>query len=224
MNEPAQTEKDALEDATDQSMCMNWPPSRGPEPKWMTQQPNYAFPEPTLIDDAVRSDSGPGVPWYNVWAYVVDLLGAGPLLANQLVVGAELVTDEQAESRYKAWIAKHPEMGQHDDDVFKTSARTVKYLDDRPLIAVLSYPLSMPVSVRVEPFTISWPKHNGKRPRRPKERQCMTVGWLLWSLAKTYEMIYAEHEKYGIWGHSIRDLCFEQFAIDGDNVHLFVGS
>ncbi len=53
----------------------------------------------------------------------------------------------------------------------------------------------------------------------------MSPGYFLWTIAKEYERIYAEHEKYGVWGHAIGDLGFERITINEDGiVELFIGS
>lgn len=53
-----------------------------------------------------------------------------------------------------------------------------------------------------------------------------TIGGLLWVIAKAYKKIYKNKiGTYGIWGHSIKDLVFENFKIyDNGNVILSIGS
>ena len=54
----------------------------------------------------------------------------------------------------------------------------------------------------------------------------MTVVQLCCRIAKEYkEVIYADCEKYGVWGHVIDDLFIESLKLDDDdNVHVGMGS
>lgn len=221
------------DDSSGEPMCMNWPPSRGPEPEWMTQEPKCIFPQPVLLDDF---DDGPvdeETPLIYTWAYVKDLILAGPALSDRLVVGAETWTPEDQLQQNQEFVAdevinvREKKLGD-----FTPCSRTITYLDirhpgidARPLTAVLDYPFGRRVGVRIEPYTFIRPRH----PNVPDDEQesrgtYQTLGWVLWSLARAYELIYAEHEKYGVWGHSIRDLCFETFSLNGDHVSVGVGS
>ena len=218
-------EKILTDKAEEHPLSMNWPPSRGPEPEWITREPKRDYPQPKIVGDKliVRSEGYEEeadeqerldkLVWYAVWAQVVDLLKAGPDLSDRLVVGASLVSSS----------------GDPDGEEVPPRARTMKYLAFAhagiavgTLKSTLSYPLKSEVEVEIEPYTIDFhwrPEGDAKRLRKD-----LTVGWVLWSLARAYELIYAEHEKYGVWGHSIRDLCFEGIAFQDDRVYVMVGS
>lgn len=211
-----------LTDKAEEHPCsMNWPPSRGPEPEWITREADRCYTQPKIVGDKlnVRSEEGheeeaarlDKLVWHAVWAQVVDLLKAGPTMCDRLVVGASLVSS-----------------GEHGEAV-PPRAQTMKYLElahpgigGRPLRSTLSYPLKCEVEVEIEPYTLDFHWRPEGDPNRL--RKDMTLGWVLWSLARAYELIYAEHEKYGVWGHSIRDLCFEGIAFQDDRVYVMVGS
>lgn len=193
----------------------NWPPSRGPEPEWMTRKPEYVFPEPQLIDEQAtltelgfpphpldtKDDEEPSEQrWMSVSAYVTDLIETPPRTCHSLVVASDIFV---------------PKM-RGDKNYNEMHARAISHIEPRPLVAVLDYPLRVRVGVRVVPFVARY--------QAGDEQRLMSIGWLLWSLARAYELIYAKHEKYGIWGHSIRDLVFELLAIDGERAYVSVGS
>jgi hypothetical protein len=93
--------------------------------------------------------------------------------------------------------------------------------EPKTLTTVINYPLSLDVKLTIPPFCVkfSWPDG------RERERRNMSAGYMLWTIAKEYERIYAEHAKYGVWGHDIGDLHFEGFRIEEDgSTHLHIGS
>jgi hypothetical protein len=63
----------------------------------------------------------------------------------------------------------------------------------------ISYPLKHTVEVTIEPGT-----RGGEH--------WMTVGYILWQVARAYRQIYDEEAvdgRHGVWGHCLRDLFFE---------------
>lgn len=96
----------------------------------------------------------------------------------------------------------------------------------RTLYVDIEYPLERGVRLTIKPMTIRVEeKKPGKKSRCVDTRSEMTVGYFLWSVAKEYERIYKEHEKYGVWGHAIEDLGFETIHINKNGVvDLFIGS
>lgn len=90
-----------------------------------------------------------------------------------------------------------------------------------PLAIRITYPLGTVVVLEYTP------------PASTKAcRYFMSVGHVLWHVAKAYQKIYEEAEedefgqqKYGIWGHSIDDLVFDGITIREDGVvDLSIGS
>lgn len=73
-------------------------------------------------------------------------------------------------------------------------------------------------------FEISYPLEDMKvRVLIPKAKM---LGDILVPIAKTYkELIYAQPEKHGIWGHDLDDLFFEGIVIhDDETTELHMGS
>lgn len=65
--------------------------------------------------------------------------------------------------------------------------------------AVVNYPLNGGYLIPIEP-TLDFKKRH----------MSMNVGNLLWQVAQAYQNeLYQYSKKYGIWGHSLGDLCFE---------------
>lgn len=52
----------------------------------------------------------------------------------------------------------------------------------------------------------------------------MSVGYLLWQLARAYKIIYKSHAKWGVWGHAIGDLTFEIFELNDNIGYVAIGS
>jgi len=52
----------------------------------------------------------------------------------------------------------------------------------------------------------------------------MSVGYLLWVLARAYRKVYEEYGAYGVWGHAIGDLVFERLEIKDNIGVVSVGS
>lgn len=103
--------------------------------------------------------------------------------------------------------------------------------EPRKLVVEIDYPLDVGCKLVLPPMQRSFPAcaycvetskdHDGDS----GERLELSPGYLLWMIAKQYERIYAEHEKYGVWGHALSDLVFEGFSIDDNGVvHLQMGS
>ena len=52
-----------------------------------------------------------------------------------------------------------------------------------------------------------------------------SIADILQPIAKYYKnIIYANPEKYGVYGHEIEDLCFERIIIKENKVDIFIGS
>ena len=95
-------------------------------------------------------------------------------------------------------------------------ATTEGYLPVRSYTFDLTYPMSVVARVTIDPYTY--------RMARGIKRENMSVGYLLWQLARAYKAIYKKHKQYGIWGHAIGDLTFESLKIE-DNVGVIgIGS
>ncbi len=101
-------------------------------------------------------------------------------------------------------------------------AYTESYLqDDEPLIVDLDYPLSKIARVTVYPYKTRSMSMDGE-PYESEPR--MSLGYLLWSLAQAYVQVYEQHKEYGVWGHSITDLVFEELQISAGVGIVGIGS
>ena len=89
------------------------------------------------------------------------------------------------------------------------------------LSVTITYPLSTPATFFVKPLLLKTERKDGE----VHENTFMTPGYLMWQVARAYSEIYDRHEEFGIWGHSMGDLCFEYIAIDKHgSVDLGIGS
>lgn len=214
---------------------MNWPPSKGPNPyeRQITYKPGRvtrqdlpvdwhpaAAEEHEIIEEIRREENGgPAVPFeppsegfepprpfepppappvgaWKVWFQVDDVASLTLEQAQALLTGVRVEPDHDDFDNW--WNAK-----------FGT------------LTVDLTYPLALGVRLTIEPMIVTWT--GGERPT--ETRRDMILGYFLWVVAKEYERIYREHEKYGVWGHAMSDLGFERIIVREDgSVELFIGS
>jgi len=52
----------------------------------------------------------------------------------------------------------------------------------------------------------------------------MSVGYVLWQLARAYKAVYKKYAAYGVWGHAITDLVFEIFELKDNIGYVSIGS
>ena len=83
------------------------------------------------------------------------------------------------------------------------------HLEGGPLTIALTYPLE-------KPYVVNLGGGEGGR--------FLWLGTVLWHVAKGYEEVYKDPEKYGVWGHGLSDLYLEGLIIDGDKAEILVGS
>lgn len=207
---------------------MNWPPSRGPNPheRTITYRPGQVTredipmePSPAAAAEREIIEAAAGVPeeengaqWrpeeppaeepapmagrWRVWYQVDDVASLTLEQAVNLLSGKKV---EPEEDDFDSWF----------DAGFGT------------LRTMIDYPLSKAVFLTIEPMVVTW--SGGNSPERT-ERE-MRLGYFLWIVAKEYERIYREHEKYGVWGHALSDLGFEGVVVREDGtVDLIIGS
>jgi len=80
---------------------------------------------------------------------------------------------------------------------------------------VVDYPMSRVAVVTVFPARVE-----------NRKRSVTSVESILWGLAQAYKAIYADWEKWGVWGHGIEDLVFESIEVDVETGRgvVYVGS
>jgi hypothetical protein len=230
---------------------MNWPPSRGPQPKWMSPATTYLIPN--LKIEMVEWVHGPKGRRAMVPASLPERVVTPPLPGQKrgpvkMKVGvAHKIKDIIAASNtQRAWSLS---LGHHVDTmatltgeqwglvggaalVRRLGSPSKKYgahyasyesflPDDKAIIVDITYPLNKIARVTVEPFRTKFKLRDGKvHTSEPR----MSVGYLLWALARAYQKVYEEHEAYGVWGHAIGDLVFERLEIKDNIGVLSVGS
>jgi len=221
---------------------LNWPPSRGPNPhdhghdfipgnvtrKDMPKPP----PNEGYVAEKEIIDTGGGE-----LAKDLDVQEILPKLQTSKVIRRKTkkkvltgvwsvwyqvsdvasLTLAQADSIIKAC----PENGRKDD----------RHFDDwwayepRTLWVDIDYPLARGVRLAIAPMISRGHLCKVCGMKKPFERTVMSPGYFLWTVAKEYERIYKEHEKYGVWGHEMSDLGFERIRIAKDGVvDLGIGS
>jgi len=224
--------------------CMNWPPSRGPNPHthdwtWTPGVIRKDLPAPkpqesAVVEKKICDDYLTGKPpkslgplpklgkiirhraerpvlegLWEVWYQVKDVAGLTVEQAHRLVKACREERDGKSchGGHFENWILYQP----------------------RPLWVDLTYPLTRGVRLLVKPLMQESGPCKVCKAKYSREgtskRTIMSPGYFLWTVAKEYERIYAEHEKYGVWGHTIDDLGFERISIRKDGVvDLFIGS
>ena len=215
--------------STSKLLCMNWPPSRGPMPEWMKPPPRI-YP-PYLMVGPV-TDTLPG--HYEEAFSPVRVPKPRRRVKRRKTRDGLVITRTWRRDYWDTFNAKPylnirtwVQVADVADVSVRVADRLIQGMDveERKLIDMvparsyggyLDYPLSKKAFVIVPPYSI--------KSRRGEEREFSTVGWILWCLAHAYARIYDEHERYGIWGHAITDLGFEQLILKDDKFYICVGS
>jgi hypothetical protein len=65
---------------------------------------------------------------------------------------------------------------------------------------------------------------SGKFEFKFKNKGGFTLGKIINLVSKTYEKIYKDPQKYGIWGHEMGNLFIEGIVVNGSQVELWIGS
>lgn len=220
---------------------LNWPPSRGPKPKWMADGPSIEVPKITLltserpkrapdseaemiadaIKESVKKSAGDARKQY-----------ASDEVAIKRISFADIRRQREEQQHWALSLNHHLASIAALNDV-RTAERLIfgvteegrleMTLPTRTYRVVLGYPLSIDVVLSIPPLEIT-PRPRPGRKARPM-RQHQTVGYLAWVIAKTYEeTIYADWERFGVWGHALSDLWLEKMSIDGEKLQVFIGS
>lgn len=215
------------------TMLGNWPPSRGPNPH--THGWNY---EPAAVRKdmpAPKQHRTATVEKETISNFDLDkplrLAAAKPMVLRRLKERKKRLLA----GTWKVWYPVHRVLeltvDQADDLIMACPESSEKRhhedwwdYEPRPLWVDLTYPLTRGVRLLVKPLVRAAKPCKACGDRDVKQT-LMSPGYFLWSVAKEYERIYKEHEKYGIWGHAIEDLGFERITIRKDGVvDLFIGS
>jgi len=94
-------------------------------------------------------------------------------------------------------------------------AYTETHLPTRTITVDLVYPLHKIARVTIRPY---------KQICRRGTYEEMSVGYVLWQLARAYKAVYKKYAAYGVWGHAITDLVFEIFELKDNIGYVSIGS
>lgn len=214
---------------------LNWPPSRGPKPDWMTRGPEITVPAvtlltserlrpPTMVDEE-RADIEKALDGKGIGEIVAD--GRG----ETFPLDPERGKDDTRQTYHLAMNTHLASVASLD---LRTAQRVVTAFDEeehrcvsllptRTYRAKLIYPLNVDVMISIPPVTVTHARRPGRPKRTPKPH--VDVGYLVWVIAKTYaETIYKDWKRFGVWGHAIEDLWFESLHIEGEKLDMFLGS
>lgn len=97
-------------------------------------------------------------------------------------------------------------------------------LPTRAITVDISYPLCKIARVTVKPYTYRSARSRSGPHRGDRGYENMSVGYLLYQLARAYKTIYKSHAKWGVWGHAITDLVFERLKIKDNVGEVSIGS
>ncbi len=229
---------------------LNWPPSRGPMPDALRAKPVYVVPDveieylpwtpntrggrlgrpkpparvppPALTAKDTRGMSRETIKHMKAGreagreitlALIAHVVTIGTLKPGQwdLITGSVWRPARKVKSR----LRRRPGM-RH----IRGHVRIETFLPTRTLTFDIDYPLNATARVTIKPYTMS----SMRRRRGDREEGLMTVGYVLWQLARAYKVIYKQWRKYGIWGHAITDLCFEGLTIKDNVGDVLIGS
>jgi len=183
----------------------NW--DTKPSPDWVS------VPEPKLMDKRFKMAEEPSALSsrnISLDLKLIDVLRFGPHAADALISGATKVA-----VRVNGKPRRATSSVRYMEKVVTGSYGRHRSPDALAMRANIDYPLNQAVGVEVQPYDLA----------RRSPYYCMTVGWLVWSLARAYEKIYEEPDYYGVWGHGLEDLFFEYLVVNGNEVReLGIGS
>lgn len=211
-----------MSDDTEPPLPGNWPPSRGPQPDDL-KEPLITVPVPRVLS----SDELPPPPEVAWERDTIDKAIAGddeepPDSAPRASVKNEEKPPEPRFVSARLYV--------HVESIAKLDARTAErvvsgaspdgetlaFLPTRTYRAIIDYPIKKRVAIGIAPLAHADPE---------SDYRWVSIGYLLWAIARVYrDEIYANWEKYGVWGHGIGDLWFEGIEIDGEQVSLTIGS
>ena len=209
--------------------CLNWHPSCGPLPKNMHVTHEFLIPEikiemveclngkpatPISIVVPTKTRKRPDICSGKAISLKAIKTHADSIKDVELSLGQHVVTMTTLQP--KQWKLIHGAI----TTSIPTHVSTRSHLPTRTYTCDLSYPLSKIARITIEPYTDKTIFSDGRSCCAPQ----VSVGYLLWQLASAYRKIYRKHKQYGVWGHAIEDLYFENLKIKDNVVTVFIGS
>jgi len=192
---------------------LNWPPSKGPLPPHLKVARSEVTLKLKRRDFQFRQPPQASAERRHLLEAVMDVHD-DPKVEEK--VGMEFGVKEKKDTEF---ILDHPlallaKLTFEEADLLVHGVGTSTDLLTRRLPAKryeipLTYPLTVGVELRVDPFELTRTMGDGKKIREDR----MSIGYLLWVVAQEYRRIYADWKVYRPWGHGIEDLTFKTMAI-----------
>lgn len=182
-----------------QPMLLNWPPSRGPMPKWMSAPNRYDIPAVEI--ERIEGVAPPIKPTKDY------LIVSGSWSMSYHVSTVASLTPDQAIVLLKG---DAPLPSTLLDPPARTFVLDIDY----------NHYLSKGVTARatIKPYMLWYPQ--GKEWSAPRQ----DVGYLLWQIAGVFKKLWKEHNKCGPWGHDVSDLYFEGIEFKRNVLTMSIGS
>jgi len=199
----------------------NWPPGRGPKPASMRLPRNEA-PVPRVELLPHKTKPAPRV---------VPPPAPPPVKGHRpgVIVTRNLLHADDAQRNWNYHLNQHVATVATLtlDQAINVLVGTSRWRDSRRVVLAerlpvrtitvdLDYPLSKIARVTIAPYVSRFSE-------RDTEKR-MTLGYVLWQLARVYRQIYRAHRRWGVWGHAIDDLQFESFTLRDNLGTVGIGS
>jgi hypothetical protein len=198
---------------------LNWPPAKGPRPPELDPKIEYEVERPAFAPFRLRQSRAAKDERLLLVEASLDLK------YRELGGVDKHPTIEWIRPRTSA--ARLPSKFSADVDYpvhaiakldFETASQFVQgiargiRLDEiapRAITVDLTYPLSVGVRMRIKPYTVNESRGDDDG----TFHRAMSVGYILWTIARQYENIYENWKKYGIWGHGLEELRFTRLKV-----------
>lgn len=224
--------------STKPPMLMNWPPSRGPMPKWMSAKARYDIPNPKI--ERIEGSPPP--------IQIVPTVKIEPNLSAQEKRQVAAAKRRQKRTGLCFYFGKISR-AKNDSRIecawsMNYHVDTVASLTPEQAISLLQGNGSRPKNVYTPPGRAFVIDINGNHylgdgvtarvtiePYRRWEHRVgrwsgpqQSVGYLLWQIARVFRQIWRQHKKYNPWGHSVTDLYFEGLSFKHNVLRIDIGS
>lgn len=194
--------------AESQPMLLNWPPSRGPMPNWMSAPNRYDIP-------AVKVERIEGkAPSIKKPSRVKKLASVDVTIANAWSMSYHVrtvasLTPDQAIVLLRA-----------DEDLWQSTGQSEPPASTFVLDIGWNHYLNKGTTARVtiKPYRMWF--HRDKKWSEPRQ----DVGYLLWQIARVFVKLWREHKKWNPRGHDVSDLYFEKLSFRHNVLMVSLGS
>jgi hypothetical protein len=201
---------------------LNWPPAKGPKPPELERKIEYEIPNAIADTFRIRQSREAREERLLVVEASLDLkyreLGGvdkNPTIEwiRPRTPASKLPARFSADVDYS--VSEIAKLDFETANQFVQGVALGARLDEiapRMVMVDLVYPLSVGVRMKIKPYTVSeslGDDSNGTYYR------AMSVGYILWAIARQYEHVYENWKKHGIWGHGLEELRFTKLYVNG---------